>query len=516
MTSKSLTATNPMHITLEKIKAGLRFTDIGVLSLLALALFTLHMLTNDQYGFHRDELEMMDNARHLDWSFVNYPSLTPFVTRLGLELFGASLVGVRLIPALIHSLALLLTGLMARELGGSRFVQIVAAAAAASAPMALAGGALLTYSNFDYLWWVLIAYLVIRLAKSDDPRGWLGVGAVIGLGLLTKYTIGVLIAGVAVGVLLTRTRRHLLSPWLWGGVALAFLIFLPNLIWQAQHDFISLDFLRAIHSRDIRIGRTADFLSEQFIFCINPVALPLWLAGLAWCFFTPAGKRFRALGWMFVVSAALLFALEGRSYYLAPAYPMLIAAGSVAWAQWLSRLAARMQGLLRGGVLGALALGAAGAAILALPIAPINSAAWNFTSRTHDLFIEQIGWPELVETVAEIYAALPPEDQAQAGILTGNYGEAGALNLYGPAYGLPTAISGVNSYWLRGYGDPPPQVLILLDWRRNSLFESCKVAGRVTNRYKVWNEETRHPTIYVCRGLRQPWPVFWESLRSYG
>ena len=145
-----------------------------------------------------------------------------------------------------------------------------------------------------------------------------------------------------------------------------------------------------------------------------------------------------------------------------------------------------------------------------------DESDWHIKNSTHDLFIEQIGWPELVETVAEIYAALPPEDQAQTGILTGNYGEAGALNLYGPAYGLPTAISGVNSYWLRGYGDPPPQVLILLDWRRNSLFESCKVAGRVTNRYQVWNEEARHSAIYVCRGLRQPWPLFWESLRSYG
>jgi 4-amino-4-deoxy-L-arabinose transferase-like glycosyltransferase len=410
---------------------------------------------------------------------------------------------------------MLLAGLMARELGGARFAQIVAALAAVIAPIALAGGVVLTYSNFDYLWWVLIAYLMIRLLKSDDPRWWLGIGAVFGLGLMTKYTILVLAAGVAVGVVLTRARRLLLTPWLWGGVALAFLIFLPNLIWQVQHDFISLDFLRFIHARDIRIGRAAGFLPEQFIFSTNPITLPLWVAGLVYYFFLPAGKRFRALGWLFVVPLALLLALKGRSYYLAPAYPMLIAAGVVAWEKWLGGLSIRTPGIVRGFTLSALAVGAAGAAIIALPIAPVNSDIWDFTSRTHDLFVEEIGWQELVETVAGIYAALPAEDQRQAGILTGNYGEAGAINLYGSAYGLPEAISGVNSYWLRGYGDSP-QVLIVLDWYRRSAFETCELAGHVTNHYGVANEETSHSSIFLCWRLRQPWPDFWESLRSFG
>jgi 4-amino-4-deoxy-L-arabinose transferase-like glycosyltransferase len=483
---------------------------------LALALFTLHMFTNGQYGFHRDELEMVDNARHLDWGFVGYPPLTPLLARVALELFGPSLVGVRLFAALAQSIVMLLAGLMARELGGSRFGQVVAALAVAIAPVALAGGALLTYSDFDSLWWVLIAYLMIRLLKSDNPRWWLGIGAAIGLGLMTKYTILILVAGVVVGVILTRARRHLLSPWLWGGVGLALLIFLPNLIWQVQHDFISLDFLRAIRARDLRIGRTAGFLPEQLIFCTNPVALPLWTAGLVTFFFLPAGRRYRALGWMAVIAFALLLGLKGRSYYFAPVYPMLIAAGAVAWQKWLGGLSIRKQGLVGGMALSALAVGAAGSAALALPIAPVDSGLWRFTSRVHDLFVEQIGWPELVETVAGIYSSLPVEDQRQAGILTGNYGEAGAINLYGPAYGLPVAISGVNSYWLRGYGDPPPQVLIVLDLRLSSAFERCDLAGQVTNRYGIRNEEAGHPAIYVCRGLRQPWPAFWESLRSYG
>ncbi len=516
MTNEMQTATRPTRGDPEAARTRLRLTDVTTLVLLSLALFTLHMLTNGQYGFHRDELALIDNARHLDWGFVDYPPLTAFLARAALELWGPSLVGVRLFAALAHSLAVLLAGLMARELGGSRVAQVAAALAAAIAPIGLIGGALLSYTSVDYLGWVLTAYLMVRLLKSEDPRGWLGIGAAIGLGLMTKYTILVLAAGVAVGVILTRARRHLLSPWLWGGVALALLIVLPNLIWQAQHDFISLDFLRFIHARDIRIGRTAGFLSEQFIFSTNPIALPLWVAGLAHCFLAPAGKRHAALGWMFVVPAALLFALKGRSYYLAPAYPMLMSAGAVAWEKGLARLSAPKARLFCGITFGALAIGAAGAAIVALPIAPVNSGVWRLTSRIHDVFVEQIGWPELVETVADIYASLPVEDQRQAGILTGNYGEAGAINLYGPAYGLPEAISGINSYWLRGYGDPPPQVLIVLGSGNLIAFDGCRVAGSVTNRYGVRNEETGHSTIYLCRPPRQPWPVFWEAIRSFG
>ena len=514
MAGENLTM-KPVSAAVAGIPIRRQLTDGGVLIVLALALFTLHVFTNGQYGFHRDELELLDNARHLDWGFVNYPPLAPLIARIGLALFGSSLVGARLFAALALSIAMLLAGLMARELGGSRTAQLVAALAAAIAPIALVGGALLTYSDFDALWWALIAYLTIRLLKSDDPRWWLGIGAAFGLGLMTKYTILVLAAGVAGGVVLTRARRHLLSPWLWAGAAVALLIFLPNLIWQMQHDFISLEFLSAIHARDVRIGRTAGFFSEQFIFCANPVAFPLWIAGLVYHLLLPAGRRFRLLGLMFVIPAALLYALECRSYYLAPAYPMLIAGGAVAWQKWLSGSSSRKLQLVGGIGFAALAAGAAFSAAIALPIAPVNSELWRFTSRTHDLFTEQIGWPELVETVAGIYAALPDGDKARAGILTGNYGEAGAINLYGPAYGLPEAISG-NSYWLRGYGDPPPQALIVLDFYGSSAFETCELAGRVTNRYGVRNEETGHSAIYLCRGLRQPWPAFWEGIKSFG
>ncbi|HXV41973.1 MAG TPA: glycosyltransferase family 39 protein, partial [Anaerolineae bacterium] len=185
------------------LRTNIIFSDLGILILLALLRLCLHILTNNQYGFHRDELATLDDARYLALGYVAYPPVTPFIARVALELFGPSLVGVRLFSALAQSSAMVLAGLMARELGGARLAQIVTALAVAIAPISLIQGALFQYVSFDYLWWVLIAYLTIRLLKSEDPRWWLGIGVVIGLGMMTKYTMIFLVAGIIGGVILT-------------------------------------------------------------------------------------------------------------------------------------------------------------------------------------------------------------------------------------------------------------------------------------------------------------------------
>src|SRR5215831_18059656 len=236
---------------------------VWVLILIAAARFALHLLTNNQYGFHRDELATLDDARALAWGYVAYPPLTPFLARIELAFLGPSLVGVRLLSALAQCVALVFTGLMAGELGGRRWAQVVAALAAGCAPLSLVQGALFQYVAFDYLWWVLIGYSTLRLLNSRDGRWWLALGVIAGLGLLTRYTIGVLLAGVAVGALITREWRWVTQRWLWIGVAAALLICLPNIVWQFQHGFVSLQFLSAIHARDVAIGRAHGFLTEQ-------------------------------------------------------------------------------------------------------------------------------------------------------------------------------------------------------------------------------------------------------------
>ena len=499
--------------------SNIKIADLNILILLALAKFLLHLLTNGEYGFHRDELATLDDARFLAWGYVAYPPLTPFLARIQLELFGTSLVGFRVFSSLAQSIAMVIAGLITGELGGSRRSQVVTAIAVAIAPMSLISGALFQYVSFDYLWWVLIAYFMIRLLKSDNPRGWLAIGLVIGMGMITKYTIIYLVAGLVGGILLTGYRHYLRSPWLWGGAGISLLIFLPNLIWQIQHNFVSLEFLFDIHARDIAIGRTEGFLPEQFVVCANLFTIPFWIGGLYFYFFKPEGKVYRPLGWMYVIPFVLFFATQGRSYYLAPAYPMLIAAGVFVWENWLAKLSSGKSRLVSLAAWAGLILGSAMGIALMLPIASVKSGWWNVVSEVHDNFVEQIGWTELTESVADIYSGLPVEERSRTGILTGNYGEAGAINLYGAAYGLPKAISGVNSYWSRGYGNPPPETLIVLGFNRESVykyFKFCYLAGHVTNQYELENEETTyHPDIFLCRQPRYPWPELWKLLRSF-
>ena len=270
-------------------------SDLGVLIALALLKLVLHTLTNGQYGFHRDELAMWDDARFLDWGYVAYPPVTPFIARIELVLFGNSLAGFRFFAAVAQSIAIVLAGLTARELGGRRPAQLLAAFAVAIAPPSFISSTMFQYVGFDYLWWVLTAYFVVRLCKSQDARWWLAIGATLGVGMMTKYTIAFYIAGIVAGVLLTQNRKHLASPWLWGGVGLALVLFLPNLIWQIQHNFISLQFLASIHARDVRIGRTDGFLVEQLIVSANPFTLPLWIAGLYYFLISPSTKPYRIL-----------------------------------------------------------------------------------------------------------------------------------------------------------------------------------------------------------------------------
>jgi hypothetical protein len=491
-----------------------------ILLLIALADIALHTVVNHRYGFHRDELLTLDNAHRLSWGYVVYPPMTPFLARIELELFGTSLRGFRFFAAVSQGLVLLLTGLAARELGGKREAQLVACVAAAVGGHRLVGGSFFSYTSFDYLWWVMAGYLVIRLLKSSDARWWVAIGAAIGLGMLTKYTMTFLALGIVGGVLLTPARRYLQSPWLWCGAAVASLLMLLNVIWQIQHHFVALEFLKSIHTRDIGWGWTDYFLLNQFWKSTNIVTVPLWCAGLWYLCAVPEGRPFRMLAWMYIIPLVTLLAARGRDYYLAPAYPILIAAGTV-WAErWVSSLSHPSAMSLRRATWITLTLAGVIAASVTLPIAPVNSAWWQVANQANGVFDNEIGWPELVATVAAVHDSLPQQQRANLGILTGDDGETGAVNLYGPAYGLPRAISGMNSNWMRGYGDPPPATVIVVGKPREfgeRNFESCKLAGHLTNRWGIRNSSIDGYTdVFVCRNLRQPWPEFWQYFRSYG
>ena len=490
--------------------------DTRVLLAIAGAVALLHMLTNGRFGFHRDELQFLSDARHLDWGFVAYPPFTPFVERIAMSLFGLSMVGLRLFSVIANAAAIFFTGLMARPLGGGRLAQVTATLAVALSPLPLFEGTEFQYTTFDYLWWVLIAYFVIRLLNTEDPRWWVAIGAVIGIGMQTKYTMGFYVAGIVGGVLLTRARKYLLTPWLWAGVGLSILIFLPNLIWQIKHDFISLQFLQQIHARDVGEGRANGFLRGQFLICTNLFAAPLWIAGLIGYFRT---KRYRMLAWMYVFPLALFIVGKGREYYLGAAYPMLMAMGAVMAAQWLASMSKTRRRAIAAAFFVLLSLSGALACTLLVPLAP-GGVLKKFALEKNGELREEIGWDDLVRNVAAIRDSLPPEERQHVGIVVRNYGEAGAIEIFGPAYHLPPPISGTNSGWLRGYPDPPPTTLIVLGTsfeNADRRYSNCRLAGHNQNSLGVQNEESRdHPDIFVCGPPRLPWPEFWQSFQAFG
>jgi hypothetical protein len=405
---------------------------------------------------------------------------------------------------------------MVRELGGGRMAQLAATLCVVLSPAPLFNGTEFQYTSFDFLWWVLIAYGVIRMLKSENPRWWLAIGTVAGLGLMTKYAIVFYLAGLLGGFLLTSARRYFASWYFLGGVAITVAIFLPNLLWLVHHDFISYHFLQSIHVRDVGEGRAEGFLRGQFYVCTNPAAAPVWIGGLVAFLLN---RRYRVLAWMYLIPLALFFFAKGRHYYVAGAYPMLLAMGAAAGERWLASLKRGWRWAVEGVFYAGLVFCGLFVVADVLPIAS-SGPLMRFALKNNGDLREEIGWQEELQSVATILDSLPAEQRAHAGIFTGNYGEAGAVELLGPAYHLPPPISTTNSAWLRGYPTPPPSTVIVLGFsqrRADRAFTGCRVAGHVENSLGVENEESRdHSDIFVCGAPRLPWPEFWKEYLNFG
>jgi hypothetical protein len=354
------------------------------------------------------------------------------------------------------------------------------------------------------------------LLKRDDPRWCLAIGATIGMGLMTKYTMAFYVAAIIGGALLTRARKFLASGWFWGGIGIALVIFLPNLIWQMRHDFISYHFLHYIHVRDVGEGRAEGYWRDQIRIDTNLAAAPLWIAGLI---FFLRDRRYRMLAWMYLIPLGIFAVTKARFYYVGAAYPMLLAMGSVAGERWVGTWARAWRWALEGVLFAGMALCGAYFSAIIIPWAgsgPLKEFALN---NNGDLR-EEIGWEDLVKEVAKVRDGLPMEQRDHYGVLVGNYGEMGAIEILGPAYGLPRPISLTNSGWLRGYPTPQPTTLIVVGWSQKEVdqtFTACRLAGHNGNSEGVENEESKyHPDIFVCGGPQKSWPEFWKDEQRFG
>jgi hypothetical protein len=483
---------------------------------IAVAAAIVHIATNGRYGFHRDELQFLSDARHLDWGYVSYPPLTPFIERISLGLFGLSMIGLRMFSVIGQAIVIVVSGLMARDLGGSRLAQIATALAVALSPLPIFEATEFQYTSFAFLWWALVAWFTIRLLKTENPRWWLAIGAALGLALLTKYSVVFFIAGILVGMAFSPARRYFSSKWFWAGVAIALVFFAPNILWLIRHNFISYTFLQHIHTRDVGEGRADGFLSGQFRVCANLFSAPVWLIGL-YAFLRD--RRYRMVAFMYLVPLLVFWLDEGRFYYVAEAYPMLIAMGAVTCEGWLTHIPTWTQRTIEAVFFAGLFT--FGAYFFAgwVPLAS-NGPLRDFALKHSGDLREEIGWDELIKTVAGIRDSLPPDQQANLGITTGNYGEYGAIEILGPAYGLPAPIGTTNSEWLRGYPTTAPTTLIVLGITReeaDSIFTGCRLAGHNGNSYGIKNEESQdHPDIFVCGPPRKPWSELWKNHQDFG
>ncbi len=492
----------------------------AIVACLAAVKLLLHLATAANYGLFTDELYFLACGEHLAWGYVDMPPLTAFQAWLARALLGDSLYAIHLFPALAGAGIVLLIGALARELGGRRYSQGLAALAAVVAPSWLWVHSYLSMNSAEPLLVAGCAVALVRMINTGQTKLWLVFGTLAGLGMLNKHTMLLFGFALVVSLLLTAERRLMWSWWFVPGGMIALVIFLPNLIWMWQHHFPHLEVLANIrkNQRNVSLSPFA-FMGQQILY-MHPAALPIWLAGLWYFLAGNDGRRFRALGFAYLVVLGILLVTNGRTYYLLPAYPMLIAGGAIAIENWLSRSAFRW---LRPAYVGLIVMTGALLAPITLPALPpeiyvrytrtIGLSQPRIENRRASalpqLFADRFGWPEMAQAVAVAYQAIPAPEREKAAIFGQDYGQAGAIDFYGPRLGLPKALSGHLTYWYWGPRGYTGDILLVMGDRREVLetkFEKVEQVGTVGHPYAM---ASQHWELFLCRG-----PKGWKNLEE--
>jgi len=497
--------------------------------LIAVVYFTLHLLTSTRYGYFRDALYYLACSEHLAFGYVDQPPLIPFLGWLTRHTLGTSLPALIFWPALAGASRIVLIAAFARELGARRFGIIFAAALGATPAVWWIVDHQFAMNGLEPLFWGGLAYVVLRLVNTANPKLWLAFGAIAGVGLLNKYSIVIFASALLAGILITRQRRILFTPWILAGGGIALLLFLPNLIWNIQHDWPFLELMRNVRAtgKDVVLppGR---YLLQQ-VMMMNPVSFPFWFGGLLFYFCSRAAKNYRLFGYTFVLTIAAFMITHGKDYYSAPAYVLLFPAGAVA-TEALLRMRPRLQLVLQPACFVWLLLGVVPLLPLVLPVLPIETFVRYQSHLPFELpktersfigeslpqyYADEFPWPGMVAAVAGVYHSLTPEEQQRVAIFGSNYGQAGAIDFFGPQYGLPKAISGHQNYFLWGPRHYTGDIVILLgglESEARQQFESVTVAATLQNPY-AYRYENR--PILVCRGLKWDLQKDWARVKSW-
>jgi 4-amino-4-deoxy-L-arabinose transferase-like glycosyltransferase len=494
---------------------------IALLLGLALADFVAHMLVSTNYGYFRDELYYIEAGRPLSFEYVDFPPFIALVARVLHVLAGDALWAIHVVPALATALIVLVTGLMARELGGGRFAQALAAIASLAAVTFLATGSLFSMDALDELWWVLASYVLILILKRNDGRLWLLFGLIAGVGLFTKVTMLFFGLAVAVGLLISPARSHIRTKWPWLGGVIAFAFLLPYLLWNAANGWSTLEFFANYEGS----GGPLEFLLGQ-IPGTNPLTLPLSFAGLYFYLGSREGRPYRTLGWTFVILVIVLALLAAKPYTLSPAYPALFGGGAIVF----ERFGGRAWRILRPLYVALLLLSGVLLAPLAMPILPpaVFASTYGSLSGTTNAAAGQeaqgvfpqplgdrFGWENMTKTVASTYEGLPARERSAACPFTSNYGETSALNFLGESHGLPPAISGHNTYFLWGPGGCTGKVMITVGVPREQIERGYTAVERATITCGYCMPEENGVPVYVATKPRAPIGQLWPQTKHY-
>lgn len=491
----------------------------------AAASLVLHLAVLGRYGIFRDEFYYLACARRLDWGYVDHPPLSIVFLAGWTKFFGDGIVALRLPGILAGAAIVFLAGLLAREMHGKRFAQAVACLSVLIAPLFLAVSNFYSMNVFDQLCWTLLALILVRCINTGDTRYWLLFGLVAGLGLQNKVSVLFLGAGVAVGVLLTRYRGHLLKKDIWLGGLLAGALFLPYVLWQAPRGYPTLEFMH--NAATLKNTASSPLLLFQgTLLEMHPANALIWIPGLAFTLYGEAGKRYRLLGITFIVVFLILGFGNGKVYYLAPAMPIVLALGGVAWERWTrgrrwARVAVLAPLVLLGPVLVPLALPVlsperflAYQETLGIAPAPMERHA---QAALPQHFADRFGWRELAEFTGGVCAGHFPDERNSAAILVFNYGEAGALEYYSEEFDLPRVVCPHNNYYLWGPGEIGDGVVLVYGGEQAALEQAftgvTALDERLETAYAMPYENDR--PLFICRGLRMPVAALWSRLKSF-
>lgn len=517
----------PIDIAPPEPRRPFRLTSgTAIVFYVALVRLLLYFKAGPHYGYFRDELYYLACGEHPAWGYVDQPPLIGWTAWLLEHTIGTSLWALRLLPALAGAGSILLSGLLARQLGGRRWAMFLAALATLMAPVLLGLSHLFTMNAFDLLFWTAIACLVVRIANTGREPLWLAVGALAGITILNKYAILFWLSGLLLGLCLTPLRRSLRQRWFWLGCALTAAISLPNFFWEWHYHFPFLELMHNVREsgRDIILSPPAYLLAQaQMLGFVAALLIPFALL----FFFSKPGRPYRALGWAYLIFLAEMMFLHGKIYYLAPVYPMVFAAGAV----WLESATGRRLWIW---AKPALALGiAAVAGVYAPTILPVLSVP-DFLAYEHKLGIEQpkfehqkegvlpqlyadmFGWDEMAQRVGAYYRTLSPDDQRKTAIYANNYGDGGAIDFFGPRYGLPKSIGGHQSYWLWGPRNYTGEsVIVLGEAHENNMKANCASYTIVGNAETPLSRPDEWLPIYHCRGLKINFQTDWSKQKRW-